>query len=291
MITALPRRYRAWQRRRVLRQARRSELGRLRALGHPLANALADAIGGAAEPAQTRDERQAIERIERLRRDLAASDETIEHLDFGAGDASAPRARSEARRGVPVTMPVSRLATSTSKGQPWSGLIFNLVRALRPDRCLEMGTCLGLSAAYQCAALAQNGSGRLVTLEGGPAYAAKARQNLAGLGFDNFDIVVGPFEVTLGPTLEKERPIDFLFNDGHHDGDALLDYFEGTLPYLAEGSVLLVDDIAVYQSMRRGWRRLVEHPAVDLSVDLGAMGLVCVNPRPLHKAAFTVPLA
>lgn len=290
-LGALPRRYRGWQRRRALRRARIVELDRLRACEHPLAPILASAIGGSADRVLTHEDGAAIEPIERLRDDLAACEDTIEHLDFGAGDAQAPRNRHVARHGVRVTTAIGRLAVGTSKARPWSDLIFNLVRGLRPERCLEMGTCLGLSAAYQCAALARNGSGRLVTLEGGPAYADRARRNLTALGFDNYDIVVGPFEETLAPTLERERPVEFLFNDGHHDGEALVDYFEGALPHLADGSVVLFDDIALYESMRGAWRRLVGHPAVDLSIDLGAMGLVCVNHRTLRKTSFIVPLA
>lgn len=291
MIDGLKRRYCAWRSRQDARRHRKSELARLRRLEHALAHRLASAIADTAERKLAREDETQIERIERLRESLARSTGTLEHIDYGAGQPDAPRDRAEARKGVPVTLEVSRLATRTSKSRPWSDLIYNLVRKLEPDKCLEMGTCVGLSAAYQCAAMTMSGKGLLVTLEGGPALAELARANLSSLGFTNFEIVVGPFEVTLEQTLQKERPIDFIFNDGHHDGDAMLAYFEETLPYLSEGSVMLFDDIAVYASMRDGWRQLTEHPAVDLSIDFGPMGLVCVNRRATQRSAFTMPLA
>jgi len=222
---------------------------------------------------------------------MGRASDTLEQVGYGAGQREQPRVRAEARRGGPVALDVSRLATRTSKSRPWSDLIYQLVRNLRPAKCLEMGTCVGLSAAYQCAAMDRSGTGRLVTLEGGPGLAALARANLESLGFTNFEIVVGPFEETLEPTLQQQQPVDFIFNDGHHDGDALFAYFEETLPYLADGSVTLFDDIEVYESMRDGWRRLAAHPAVDLSIDFGPMGLVCVDRQASRRTAYAMPLA
>lgn len=291
MLESLERRYRGWRSRRVTRRDCHSELARLRRVDHrlaePLAKAIADTVDRRLDPAA----REQFERIEGLRDTLARSSATIDHVDFGAGDPKAPRGLAEARKGVAKTTPVSRLATHTSKSRPWSDLLYNLVRDLKPRKCLEMGTCIGLSAAYQCAAMARDGDGRLVTLEGGPGYAELARTNLRSLGFVNFDVVVGPFEETLGRTLEKERPVDFVFNDGHHDGDAMLAYFDETVPYLADGSVVLFDDIKDYESMREGWRRLVRHPTVDLSVDFGSMGLVCIGREAAEHTTFTMPLA
>lgn len=135
--------------------------------------------------------------------------------------------------------------------------------------------------------------GVLVTLEGGPDMAEMARSNLLSLGYSNFNVVIGPFEDTLEQTLQKEQPIDFIFNDGHHDGDAMLAYFDEILPYFSNGSVMLFDDIANYESMRRGWKTLTEHPMVDLSIDFRSMGLVCVNKKAdatVERSTFTIPL-
>lgn len=256
-----------------------------------MASSLVKSIDNVAHRKLAREDKNQVERIERLRDSLAKSTDTIDHVDYGAGEPSAPRDRVEARKGVPVTFAVSRLATGASKGRPWCDLIYSLVRNLRPQKCLELGTCIGFSAAYQCAAMSQNGYGVLVTLEGGPNFAKIAHSNLSSLGYSNFDIVIGRFEDTLESTLQKEQPIDFVFNDGHHDGDAMLAYFDEILPYFSDGSVMLFDDIANYESMRGGWETLIEHPMVDLSIDLGPMGLVCVNKKTMKHSKFSMPLA
>lgn len=291
MLESLKHIYWAWHSRRETRRQCHEGLARLRQVEHSVASSLVNAIGNTADRKLAREDKDQIERIERLRDKIATSTATIDHIDYGAGEPNAPRDLAEARKGVPINLAVSRLATHTSKSRPWSDLIYNLVRNLQPDKCLELGTCIGFSAAYQCAAMSRNGKGVLVTLEGGPALAKMAHSNLSLLGFSNFDIVIGPFEETLEQTLQKEQPIDFMFNDGHHDGDAMLAYFGKILPYISDGSVMLFDDIALYESMRRGWKSLTEHPMVDLAIDFGSMGLVCVNKKATRRLTLTIPLA
>ena len=64
-------------------------------------------------------------------------------------------------------------------------------------RGLEMGTCVGISAAYQAAALNDNGAGRLVTLEGYAELAAEAQELWSNLGLSNVEVIVGRFAQTL----------------------------------------------------------------------------------------------
>lgn len=294
MIGEFARRCTSWHARRSARRECRAQLARLRVCGHSLAAPLAAAVADTLAEQRPAEDTQAAGRIEALRGKLARTSEIIDVTDYGAGEPTAPRGREQAQSGVPVTVEVRKLARSTSKSPPWSDLLYDLVRRLRPETCLEMGTCIGLSAAYLCAALARNGGGRLVTLEGDPLLAERARRHLEALGFEGFEgfeIVVGRFEQTLEPTLRRVGPVDFLFNDGHHDGEAAAAYFEQSLPYLRAGSVVLLDDIADYPSMRAAWRRLAEHPAVDLSLDFGQMGLLCIGPAAGGKRqAFTLPL-
>jgi predicted O-methyltransferase YrrM len=50
--------------------------------------------------------------------------------------------------------------------------LFKLVRTLQPATIVELGTCIGISAAYQAAAQQINHRGRIVTLEGSSTRAA-----------------------------------------------------------------------------------------------------------------------
>ena len=63
-------------------------------------------------------------------------------------------------------------------------LLYTLVRASRPDTVVEFGTSFGISTIYLAAAVADNGSGGVVTTELAAAKIAAARANLeeAGVG-------------------------------------------------------------------------------------------------------------
>jgi predicted O-methyltransferase YrrM len=53
----------------------------------------------------------------------------------------------------------AKMGTGSSKSRNWALLLYHLLRRFRPTSCVELGTCLGLSGAYQAAALKSNGAG------------------------------------------------------------------------------------------------------------------------------------
>lgn len=107
-----------------------------------------------------------------------------------------------------------------------------------------MGACLGISGAYQAAALELNGAGKLCTMEGAPAFAQVAIGNWKSLGLsERVSVAIGPFHTTLAAVLATGRPVDFCFIDGHHDEAATMQYFEQVLPCLAPAALLVFDDI------------------------------------------------
>ncbi len=165
-----------------------------------------------------------------------------------------------------------------------------LVRRLEPVSCLELGTCVGISAAYQATALRFNGTGTMTSLEGAPEIAAIAAETFEVTGCTNASVVTGPFRDTLGSALEKARPVDFFFNDGHHDHDAVLQYFEQAMPFLAETAVIVFDDIAWSEGMKRAWKELEADSRVTVSIDLGAIGIVLVRRGAAAKGRFRIPL-
>lgn len=252
-----------WGARRALAHLRRSN----HTAAPSLAEALAASLGAMPEEAAAW-----FARIERLRARLAASAAVLTYQDFGAGG------RLRAARPRPAARPVravSRAAVPPHEGR----LLFELIRRFRPARCLELGTSLGLSAAYQAAALACNGAGRLVTLEGGAALARQAGENLAALGLDAVEIVVGPFAETLPAVLERHRRFDFVFLDGHHDPAATHAYLETLWPHLTPGAVLLLDDLAWTTGMRRAWKALAADARLGLTADLLVFGIAVLEAR------------
>jgi predicted O-methyltransferase YrrM len=227
-----------------------------------------------------------IEKIENLRDELASSQDSISFVDYGAGEPEERVARDEMYRGRLVTRSVEELCRRTSKKYPWAHLLFQIIRKLRPAVCLELGTCIGISAAYQAAALELNQSGKLLTLEGAEPLAALARRNFERLGFHRIVLRVGRFQDTLEDALREYAPVHFSFVDGHHDEQATLSYFDHMFPFLSEGAVLVFDDILWYEGMQKAWKTITADARVKIAIDLGAMGICVTTKVPGDKQAF-----
>ena len=228
---------------------------------------VARAVGAAVRRAATGDldpgERGWQQAIEAHRAALDASPEEIDTaLDGTSG--SKP-------------MVLGEVAARRSKKGLWALLLLTLGRELRPRRTIELGTCVGVSGAYLSAAARLNGGGALVTLEGAPALADRARAGFEALGLRDVEVVTGRFRDTLRPTLERLGAFDLAFVDGHHDEEATQAYFEQLLPHLHEGAVVVFDDIAWSDGMVRAWAALRVHPSVRLVVDLDRIGICVVG--------------
>lgn len=254
---------------------------RLRSIGAVLRRVVADEWSS--------DERALFDAIERRRQELLDSDEEIMVIDFGAGTSDSHRTQEEMERGTEKTAFVSDVADA-SKAAFWARLLYGLVRELRPVSCVELGTCAGISAAYQAGALRLNGNGRLTTLEGSPGTAAIAAETFSSLGLTNVSMVTGPFQRTFRDVLDACRPVDYLFNDGHHDHDSVLRYFNESYPHLSEGAVIVFDDIKWSEGMRRAWSEIETDGRVAASIDLLMIGIAIVKTGIAGKPACKIPL-
>ena len=232
------------------------------AVGRKLAEALAAALNGEADPW--------IGRIEAVRADLLRSDAEVSFHDYGVEARLRPRQKA-ARDVTQAVQAVCRASVPPHEGR----VLYHLIRQFRPERCLELGTCLGISAAYQAAALERNGAGRLVTLEGGAALARLAQQHLDGLGLPGVEVVTGPFNETLPVVLPIHGPLDFAFIDGHHDPVAMMSYYGLLTPHLADGALLVFDDIFWTSKMRYAWAGFAADQRIGERVDLLNFG-ICV---------------
>ena len=146
-----------------------------------------------------------------------------------------------------------------------------------PNQCLEFGTCLGISTLYQSAALALNGSGNIVTMEGAESLASRAQKNFQELECKNIVGVVGRFDDVLNEVIDSHQPFDFVFIDGHHEGNATKRYFERLLPSVTRNAVMVFDDIHWSGSMKEAWKYIVRHRRVKYSVDLYQVGIIIVS--------------
>ncbi|MFL5540543.1 MAG: O-methyltransferase [Longimicrobiaceae bacterium] len=205
------------------------------------------------------EERSWIRRITELRRRLRASRDLVT-----PPDADPALAHTVGQRYL------------SSKSHLGALLLFHLVREFRPSRCLELGTNLGVSAAYQAAALALNGGGELHTIEGTAALVDLARRHLASLGLAA-EVHAGWFSDVLPGLLARTAPLDHVFIDGHHDGPATVGYFAQIHPALGPGALVVFDDVAWSAGMAEAWRTIQADPRVRVAVGLGTMGVCLVG--------------
>jgi len=123
----------------------------------------------------------------------------------------------------------------------WQGgeLLYILVRAKRPNTVIEFGSSYGISAVYLAAAIADNGTGRVLSTELNAAKVLAARANLeeARLG-ERVTILLGDARTTLK---DIPGPIDFVLLDGWKD--LCLPLLRSLEPRLAIGALIVADDI------------------------------------------------
>lgn len=268
--------------RSLLRQGARTGR-RLRAVAdvaqlHPpgqSSEAVVTALREALRTRPTSEERPWVRRIEAQRKAMLTSVQPLRFEDFGSGeDRDAILGAEPTSREIPLGEMTARASSSPR----WGYLLFRLTRTLRPTSVLELGACVGVSAAYIGAALELNGSGRLTTLEGGQALAERSRHTLSELGLAHrVEVVQGAFADTLAGVLERVAPLQFAFIDGHHQEEPTLAYTEQVLPTLSDEAVVAYDDINWSAGMRRAWDSLDNDPRFAMTLDLGGMGVATVS--------------
>lgn len=257
--------------RRVRQRTRAALVGRRRLrqiaeLGDPSAAAVARAVQATVSGDMAAEDARWIERVDGLRRRLLTQQEPLgTGVDGGTGE--------------PAGKTLAEAALGTSH-RDWGTLQFELVRELRPRLCLELGTSLGISGAYVAAALHRNGEGRLVTMELSAFRAARAHEHWDELGLDAIEVVMGSFDETLDPTVERVGPIDFAFVDGDHQLEPTVRYTEAILGRLADGGVILFDDIRWSGGMQDAWDVVRRDRRVRISIDLGKVGICVYSSQP-----------
>jgi predicted O-methyltransferase YrrM len=251
------------------------------------------AIGFALQESLTNDlsveEQESVSSIEKRRSLLLGSDKEIAFVDYGAGSRNSNRTKEVMEEGVQSTRIVADI-TKASKPAFWATVLFKIIRKLEPQSCVELGSCVGISASYQASALVFNGKGTIVTLEGSPDIAEVAAETFKVLGFENASVVTGPFHETLDGVLEACKPIDFFFNDGHHDHDALMQYFDQAMPYLSDCAVIVFDDITWSTGMRKAWAEIESDKRVSASIDVHDIGIAVLKKNMATKVKFRIPL-
>ena len=185
--------------------------------------------------------------------------------------------RVEARRAELAASEVSQFAQWASIAPVWGRLLMRTARELRPRICLELGAGFGISAAYQGAALEMNGSGSLTTMERIEGLGGIVTQGLLQLGLaDRVTLRVESADDALEAVLERIGQVDYAFLDADHTVEGTVAHFTTLQTHLADGAVVILDDINWTPGMRTAWKEISGRDRVAASVRLRRMGIVIV---------------
>ncbi len=122
---------------------------------------------------------------------------------------------------------------------------------------LELGTSLGISTLALALAAPER---RVVTVEGCPALAAIARENLRNHGAANAEVLNMEFSSALDLLRKEGTEVSLAFIDGNHRGEALKQYVR-TIRAMGEEMIIVADDIHMNREMYSAWCSLVVPPA------------------------------
>lgn len=203
----------------------------------------------------------AYDEIESLRNRLLTSHELVTVNDYGAG----------ATTRTPVKRIVRDVLKKTAKPAKQAQLLFRMAVHYHCHRLLEIGTSLGFSAMY----LAASGkNAKVITLEGAPELAERARKNFEATGIRNIEVIEGCFETTLTGALQKSGMPDLIFFDGNHRLEPTLQYFNQALAFAQDDAIFIFDDIHWSADMKAAWEIIKKNSRVTLTIDLFYFGIV-----------------
>ncbi len=200
-------------------------------------------------------------KLEHLFRKLKNDNRTIEIEDFGAGSKKLGNLRK-----------ISTIfKTSSSKGK-YGKLLYQLSKHYQFKNSLEFGTSLGVGSIHLALG---NSNTKVTTIEACENTRKIALENLDS--FPNIKSVHSTFNDFI--TDNKSKTIyDFVFIDGHHDGNALIQYLEELENFTNDETIFILDDIRWSDSMLDAWEQIKNDTKYHLTVDLFRVGMISKRP-------------
>ncbi len=182
--------------------------------------------------------------------------------------------------------------TGGSSG-PSNGRIFNtVIRFIRPQKYLELGTFYGMSGMFILSAQASIGnSPNLTTLDHSEVRIALTSKILKHHFGDGVKFIHGYTQNELPKLAESSEKFDFLYHDAGHKGEDYINDFQTILPVMEPGSIVIFDDIRWSEACPvhkqysipeipsyEGWLRVASHDRVRRAVEVGSrVGLLLLK--------------
>lgn len=153
-------------------------------------------------------------------------------------------------------------------------LLYRLVYFLKPQKSLELGSCLGMSSFAMALGRKEQ---LLTTVEGNSFLAAYCKRIFEKYKVKNIQVLNLLFSDFL-----NNHPLDhydLVFLDGDHNYEATLEYSKNILTSLPSHSVLVLDDIHWSKGMYRAWKEIIDWPEVHCSLETQRLGFLFKSPE------------
>jgi predicted O-methyltransferase YrrM len=211
------------------------------------------------------------EQLKQFEHQLKYNHTLIDIEDFGVGSKRLGRRRKIS----------SIYKTSSSRGK-YGKLLFQLSRHYNFNNILELGTSLGIGTYHLHLG---NQRSNITSIEACKETWNCAENNLGK--FKNIQLIQSTFDHFLQKNSDKK--FDFIFVDGHHDGEALLHYMQLLKSHSHNDTIFLLDDIRWSNSMFEAWNKIKTDNEYHLTIDLFRMGLVIPRSQQ-QKEHFTLSI-
>jgi predicted O-methyltransferase YrrM len=209
--------------------------------------------------------------LEAQRKKLIGSSDFVVVDDHGSGSKIMGKKRS-----------ISQIAKYGISDHRQCRVLFNIINHFQPTTVLELGTSVGLSACYMASA---SNKCSIHTVEAEQSLINIAKGLSEGLKLKNIIFHHNIFERFISESLPTLGKIDFLYLDGHHDGKATLNYIAKIKPYLADQSIIMVDDIHWSPDMYHAWCKILTDIEFKVKIESQKFGLLFKGDYPTHEIA------
>jgi predicted O-methyltransferase YrrM len=209
--------------------------------------------------------------IEKIRKQIYASQQVLQKTNYGAGSNSGTRY-------------VGKNAKYSSITPKYGSLLRRLAEFYKPYAILEVGTSFGISTLYLATACPNS---KVITLEGSEEKSLIAQKNFEILGLNNIKIVSGYFDASLPAILQNTDILPFVFFDGNHTYEATINYFQICLKKITEESIFIFDDIHWSEEMEKAWKYIQDNRVVSVTIDLYGIGVVLFR-KGMQKQNFVI---
>ncbi len=227
---------------------------------------------------QDEKEYYAFSELEILRKELISDSTQLEITDFGAGSKKNKNKNKNSSNKRSISQLTRSSAATTKKAQ----LLFRLVEYFKPKTILELGTSLGISTLFMALA-SDDKKTQLITFEGCPEIAKKAKQNFEKLKQENIQLIIGNIDETLPQNIPSLPLLDFVFLDANHRYEPTINYFNQILEKCHNDTLIILDDIHWSKGMEKAWNEIIKNEKVTISIDLFHVGLIFLRKEETKK--------